>query len=122
MDHYSGNNYHFFFAHPEKTLRLEAEISPFYPFSRQKIEDIPQLVSDEMLLPAFLYNMRFENRNYPSRPIYLPEYIRYDKGRLESAFSREERPIVLHTAGGEKMEIQSNEMHVNEKPPFIIQK
>ncbi|TGL53895.1 hypothetical protein EHQ61_04420 [Leptospira wolffii] len=75
MIHTEGENYHFFICTPDSVARVDSKISPFYDFPPRDIEELPYLYSQPSLIPKFLYNIRYDRREYPSGPMRNPSYL-----------------------------------------------
>lgn len=74
MIYKDGWNYHFFLATPNSIARLQSERSPFYPFLKKKIPELPSLSSEPVIIPRFLYSVRWNRESYLSEPYKLPRY------------------------------------------------
>lgn len=72
-----GINYFFLHSDEDATIRIEAEINPFYSFPKNTIEKLPSLYSEPALIPRFLYNFRWNRKLYSSREIIAPEKKKY---------------------------------------------
>ncbi|WCL48171.1 flagellar motor switch protein FliG [Leptospira sp. GIMC2001] len=70
-----GVNYFFFKGSPDSVIRIDSSIQSFYDFPIKKIPKLPSLFSDPSLAPRFLYDIRWNRRNYPSKEINIPDYI-----------------------------------------------
>lgn len=74
MPLFQGKNYLFLKASIDASVRIRAEINPFYNFSRKNIDEPPSLYSEPSILPRFLYDVYWNRNIFRSREIYIPKF------------------------------------------------
>ncbi|TGK13855.1 hypothetical protein EHO60_00415 [Leptospira fletcheri] len=119
MIHVEGENYHFFLCNPDSVARVKTKVQPFYGFPRENIEELPFLYSQPALIPSFLYEIEYDRRNFPPRPMNSPSYLSYDDGEIRKEDGKFPEGARENWEGN-LFKIEKNPYKATGKPPILL--